>query len=252
MQPIFARLGHTIIYSYTVLMLLGLAVVSLVTVYRARRVVGAVRPVSDLMIAVTSGALLFGRVGFVVANRGYFSGRMTEALNLFAGGHSYFGAVIGGLLGLALFARLKSISFAAVAEVMAPSVAVMSLFGWGACLLGRCAAGSATSFSILADDLPDAYGIMDLRYQTQLLGILSSLTVLLLIAILKVRDGHGFRFWLALLLLSATRLPITLLRGDFMPTAIGMRLDTIGEITLALLALALVIRASLKMRSPDV
>ena len=112
--------------------------------------------------------------------------------------------------------------------------------GWAACLLEGCAYGRPTTLGMLAADLPDDFGVMALRYQTQLLGLLASLLLLGVLFWLYWRWGKNGRFFfLTLLLTSLIHLPLTLLRGDPVTQFGSLRLDTLLDAGVVLIALTL-------------
>jgi prolipoprotein diacylglyceryltransferase len=116
-------------------------------------------------------------------------------------------------------------------------LALASFFGWAACWYEGCAYGRETVLGPLAADLPDAYGVFALRYQSQLVGGLLSLLAALLLVWRQQRRPGGRNFWLALLLISASRALVSLLRGDAAPLVGGYRLDTLLEVGVAAAAL---------------
>lgn len=236
MYPILARYGPFFLYSYTVVIGLGLAAAIGLTVWLERRDARA-RPgwVDALLIALFAG-LVAGRAVFVWANRPYFQEHPGEIALVWQGGLSYHGFLIAGLLAFSIWLLWRRQSPAGYAGLLAPALALGSAFGWLACWFEGCAYGQETMLGPFAADLPDSFGVRGLRYQTQLIGLALSLLALLLILILRRWLRPGQLFWLALLALSGGRVVVGLLRGDAAPMLGQWRLDVVADAFLALAA----------------
>lgn len=248
MDPILARVGATFVYSYTLWLGLGLAGALWLTARlgQGRLPLGWV----DGAFAAALGALLGGRAGYVWLHRDYFAGHPAEVWQLWLGGLAYHGALLGGLLGFALWARLsrraRGVGTARFADLFAPGLALLILAGWVACGVEGCAYGREPAaigplFPLVAGDLPDDYGVYGLRYRTQLLGVVGSALVLGLSvwASLRGRLAHspGALFWLTLAGLSLVRVGVALVRGDPVLLVGGYRLDLLLDGAIALMSL---------------
>jgi prolipoprotein diacylglyceryltransferase len=138
---------------------------------------------------------------------------------------------------LVIIQRTSARAFGGIALLLAPSLALFSSFGWLACWLDGCAYGRQATAGLLVADLPDSFGVFALRYSTQLLALVVCLLIFTLtLAIRQYRSIHWLP-WLTLLLLSAGRLVVTLLRGDSVPMLGLIRVDTIAEVLLIIFCL---------------
>ena len=232
MYPILGRYGSFFLYSYTTVLGLGVvAGVALVWWQTGREK----RPFSPnpLLLGLTL-ALLLGRASFVWAQWDYFQQRPDQIWQLWQGGFTYHGALLGGLMGAWLGRKTVPL------PLLALPLALLHAAGWAACLLEGCAYGHPTTLGLLAADLPDDFGVMALRYQTQLVGLLASLLLLGVLFWLYWRWGKNGRFFfLTLLLTSLIHLPLTLLRGDPVTQFGSLRLDTLLDAGVVLIALTL-------------
>jgi phosphatidylglycerol---prolipoprotein diacylglyceryl transferase len=239
MYPLAGRFGPFLIYSFTLVMWLGVAAALALAAWRARRQ-PATAAWPDALLFSSLVALFGGRMGFVAAQWDYYKDHTPEIFWLWRGGLSYHGALLAGLMALWLWSVWHKRPFGAYAGLLAPSLVLLQAFGWSACWLDGCAYGRETSFGPLAAALPDHFGVFALRYQTQLAALVWSLAVLFIVLWYHGRNrdnSPGQLFWLALLLLSAGRFLITFGRGDPMPEAGQWRLDTWLEGSLAVISL---------------
>lgn len=244
MYPILGRYGPFFFYSYTATMGLGLLLAVGLTAWRARRRGLDARWLDGVLVGLLA-ALAGGRLAYVAANWTYFQAHTAESWLVWRGGLSYHGAVAAGLVALWIWCRRRGFHFGRIGGLLAPGAALWSTFGWLACYLDGCAHGRETFLGLLAADLPDSYGVFAVRYQTQLLGLVLSALVLALLWALRRRLPSTALFWTAVCLLSGSRFGVSLLRGDAMPTVEGVRLDTMldaGLVVLAALALLYTLR----------
>jgi phosphatidylglycerol---prolipoprotein diacylglyceryl transferase len=238
MYPLAGRFGPFLIYSFTLVMWLGVAAALALVAWRARR-----QPAAgwfDALLLSSALALVGGRIGFVAGQWQYFTDHTPEIFWIWRGGLSYHGALLAGMAVLWLWSARHKRSFGRYAALLAPSFALLQAFGWLACWLDGCAYGRETSLAPLAAALPDQFGVYALRYQTQLAGLILSLAVLTLLLWCHRRDASGDNdglFWLALLLLSGGRFLITFGRGDTVPDIGQWRLDTWLDGSLAVISL---------------
>jgi phosphatidylglycerol:prolipoprotein diacylglycerol transferase len=193
----------------------------------------------DGLLVSLSAGLINGRLVFVIVRWDYFQHHPAEIGQIWLGGLSYHGALLGGLLALWSWSIWRKRPWGRYAGLLAPGLALAATFGWLACWMEGCAYGRPTTLSLLAADLPDELGVYALRYRTQQLGLtLSLLTWLALMYIRRSRSSVRL-FWLTLFGLSLGRLLISLLRGDPAPEIWQFRIDTLADATLTLMSLIL-------------
>jgi hypothetical protein len=174
---------------------------------------------ADCCLCALALALIGGRALHVLLNWPYFSERLAEAIDPRQGGLDWAGALAGGLLGVALGARWRRIPLAAALDVLTPALPLIALAAWSACAGDRCGAGAeiqtlAYVSPLVAAELPDVYGIIAPRFQTQLWGQVGALSALVLTGLLFWRGWlPRIRFWLVLVLIVGLMLTIGLFRG---------------------------------------
>jgi phosphatidylglycerol:prolipoprotein diacylglycerol transferase len=233
MHPILARYGPFFLYSYTVVMALGLAAAIGLTAWRERRGRDRFPGWIDGLIVAAIGGLAGGRAGFVIANWSYYAGEPGQIALVWQGGLSYHGALLAGLVALAAWAAWTGRSLSAYAGLLAAGLVLFSASGWLACYLEGCAFGRETTFGLLAGDLPDSYGVYALRYQTQLMGLGLCLLILPAAVLGWRRLRPGLLFGLSLFLLSLAHLVVSLFRGDVVQRLGTWRWDTLLDAAIA-------------------
>lgn len=235
MFPILGGYGGIYFHSYTVVMGVGLVVAWRVAVWQQSRP----EQTDSLLVCLLAG-LIGGRAGFVLANWGYFGQHPAEIWLVWQGTLSYHGWLLVGWIALLVIYRQQ---WLVIADLLAPAGTILAIFGWLACLLAGYAYGREGFIGPLTAELPDQFGLLAVRYQTQLAGMFFSLLATILVwAWPGIRLRPGQHFWLALFLLSSGRVILSFFRGDPIPNLAGFRLDTLLDSLLLLFAFIQLLR----------
>ncbi len=125
--------------SFSLFLALG-AALGLYQVYAAAPPKQAAQRV-NFAILTLFGALLGARLGYVAMLWGYFRQHPGEILQIWLGGLSLWGALTGAGLTLALLAAVQRVSFASLADVLAPLLPALGAAGWLGCARAGCAYG---------------------------------------------------------------------------------------------------------------
>jgi phosphatidylglycerol---prolipoprotein diacylglyceryl transferase len=231
-------LGPIVLYTYTVLIDLGL-VGALAWLY-VRAPAHGRQPTRwlDAGLSAGAGAFLGGRVAFAAANWGYFQNHVFEIFKLWEGGYAWPGAVLGGMLGLFVYGYLRREPVPAILDELALPMLLIAALGWVGCAAASCAAGRSVEPDALpfAVNWPDLYGVVLPRWPTQLIGL--ALSLLAAAYLFTQRDRKwpgGFRFALALTLAAAIAFLVSTVRGDDMPLISGWRIDALANALMAVL-----------------
>jgi phosphatidylglycerol:prolipoprotein diacylglycerol transferase len=171
------------------------------------------------------GALLAGRAAFVIYQWPYFQTHIIEIPQVWLGGLFWPGAVLGGLLAVAIFATVSRVQFASLADSLTPLVIALSVSGWLACWLDGSAYGPQ-SIAWYAVPAWDEWSTLSLRVPTQLLGALLTIGLhgLLQFLIPRLIDS-GQVASITLLGLGLINYALTYLRVDPILIWNGLRLD---------------------------
>ena len=182
------------------------------------------------------GAMIGGRLAFVLTNWPYFQVNSVEIPLIYLGGFSWFGAFLGGLLALLLSAALFKQPLGALADALLPLLGTLAISAWLGCWLDGCAYGETTEawWGIPAKD---EWGIVSTRVPIQLLGALSAAA---LIGLLTWGATHrlspGVIASLGIFGISLIMLILSFLRADPSQNWQGLRLGSWASFTALLLA----------------
>jgi prolipoprotein diacylglyceryltransferase len=160
------------------------------------------------------------------------------------GGIDWHGAVLLGLAALMTACVRLGVSFRAVSLALAFVLPLGALLAGAGCLAAGCGHGrevmSLAGYPpYIAAELPDLYGIVAPRFQTQMFGIALNAFLLILAAML-IRSPRvaPMTFWIILALSGAGTFGIDFTRGDAVPMAGSLRLDQILDLVVALVGVA--------------
>ena len=177
---------------------------------------------------VLVGALIGSRAGSVLVNFAYYQANPGEVFQVWEGGLSGIGALVGGAVAIFVVARWKKIPTATLADVLFPLAGTLMVTAWLGCWISSCAYGlpSEAWWALPASD--ELGGIAN-RIPVQLVGAALTLVFLFL---LELAGKHfpvpGSNALTGLLLLSAEILALSFLRADPTPTWLGLRLEAWG------------------------
>ncbi len=86
--------------------------------------------IDDLIVWATLGIILGGRIGYTMFYKpGYFLDHPLEILAMWRGGMSFHGGLIGVLIAVALFARLRKIDFVKLGDIIVCAVPIGLFLG---------------------------------------------------------------------------------------------------------------------------
>ncbi len=225
MYPILFRLGSHIIYSYTAVLSLGM----LAGVWMAYRLA---RPrLTNPALTLDAGfwgligGLVGGRAGYVIANWAYYVDHFGRVFALWQGGLAWHGALWGGCAAIAAWVAIGrryrglALDWRDLFDALAPGAALGGAFGWLGCLLtgsayGVQASGYMPPVAWFAADLPDIYGVSEVRFLTQPLMIAWCLLLWGALLVVGRRLPRGFSFAIYVLGYALGDFGVAFVRGD--------------------------------------
>jgi phosphatidylglycerol:prolipoprotein diacylglycerol transferase len=174
----------------------------------------------DFVIGAALWAIPLGIIGaklvHVVDDLSYYVAHPAEIAN--PGGFAIFGAILGAMLGVWIYCRIRRVSFAPLGDVMAPGIILAQAIGRVGCTINGCCYGTASSLSwVVTWTHPNTYAPLGVPvHPTQVYELLWDLLVFAILWwLLRGRlkpSGSLFAAYLALYSLGSFL--IRFLRGD--------------------------------------
>jgi len=252
MQPIFWQWGGLTISTYAVCMALGLIAGTIVSLSEARHRHIRLALVLDAILAAVVVGVIAARLGYVLINWVYYQDHTAEIVRLWLGGLNWQAGLIGGSIGAWVLARRHS-SPLLILDLLAIGAALGVCFGWMGSYFSATAYGKelfpGQPFFFLSVDVPDAYGMANPRWPTQLIGAGWALILFLWLWFTRRRLWRdGARYWLFILAYSLGAFLLGFTRGDDMPIIGGWRIDQVLDVLLFGVALIALTYLRLKRR----
>ncbi len=120
------------IYWYGVLMALGIVIAVLLAMREAKRKQLNEDTVLDLCLVIIPCGVVGARLYYVLFELDQYLADPIRMLYIWEGGLAIFGAVIGGLIGMLVYARKKKLRFLKLADLIAPGLVLAQAIGrWG-------------------------------------------------------------------------------------------------------------------------
>ncbi|HOA25230.1 MAG TPA: prolipoprotein diacylglyceryl transferase [Aggregatilineales bacterium] len=242
MLPEYGQIGPLTFRTYTVLLdiavLLGLALL----VWQGHR--RDARPLAwlDTGLAALVGGIIGARLVHAAIHWEYFSEHPIEIAEVWRGGLSWQGAVVGGLLALFVAARISRLDWRDLTDAVALVLPFGAMLAYAGCLASGCSAGREVATladypPLVAAELPDIYGLVVPRLASQVYGLALGLVLLgLAWALRRWLTVPGLRLWPVLALLAFGVFGIGFTLGSDILMLGSLRLDQLLDLLVAALA----------------
>ncbi len=146
LDPVALSLGGIEIRWYGLFVVLSILVAVTLALAGARRAGLRAGLVEDAALWVGGSALVGGRLLYLVQNElPELAAHPLHAFAIWHGGLSFYGGLIAGLVGLAVWARRRGVRIGTAADIAAPAVAAGQAVGHIGCLIGGDSYGLPTS-----------------------------------------------------------------------------------------------------------
>ena len=120
------------IYWYGVLMAVGIVIAVLLAMREAKRKQMNEDTVLDLCLVIIPCGVVGARLYYVLFELDQYLADPIRMLYIWEGGLAIFGAVIGGLIGMLIYAHKKKLRFLKLADLIAPGLVLAQAIGrWG-------------------------------------------------------------------------------------------------------------------------
>lgn len=178
-KPVLIDFGFFKIYSYGLFVSLGIIVAFLLALRRARNLGISEDDFYNLGFLLLLSGVFGARISYVLANLNFYRSRPLSAFYIWEGGLTSYGAIIGGLVAVVSFAKLKKIDFFNLADSIAQGLPAGFAIGRIGCFMNGCCYGipAETPFSVVFPAIRDARP----HLATQLFESAYSLLILLVL-----------------------------------------------------------------------
>lgn len=206
MYPILFSSGPINIYSFGVFLFLAF-IASSFYVWREGKNELEEELIFDALVISTLGLLLGSRLLYIFSHFSSFNFDLLRWIHLYLyPGFSFWGVVLGALLSVFWFARVRKVSFWRLADFLVLGAALAQIFGGTGCFLSGCIVGEETT---LPWGMP-ALGFLGQRHPVALYDLFAAIVIFFLI--LRVhrwvfpqkRRREGSVFLVYLMLLAST------------------------------------------------
>ena len=144
--PRYLEIGPLTIYYYGVIIACGLILAVLYGCHRSREFGIKEDDVVDAVLWVTPFAILCARLYYCLFSWDYYGLNPIEVLYIWEGGLAIYGGVLGALVGVLVFCKIKKIKVAALLDIMLLGFLIGQSIGrWGN-FMNREAFGAETEF----------------------------------------------------------------------------------------------------------
>lgn len=226
--------------AYPVVLALGcLAGLSWLALRRGVSAQDSANPFAAGLVALAAG-LVGARLVFAGLHGPYFLSHPLEVAWIWRGGLSWVGGAVGALAAVALFAAVRRVRLAPLADALALPALAVALAAWTGCLLEACVYGIPVAAFPWAPPSADLFGVIAPRWPTAAVGMMASGALLCGLLVLDGRPiAPGRRAIAALAGLAAIGLALSFTRADPALMVGAIRIDALGAAVLLLLALGL-------------
>jgi phosphatidylglycerol:prolipoprotein diacylglycerol transferase len=201
MHPVLLKIGPLRIAAYGTMLAVAFGVGIWLARREARRLKMDPERVTDLGLVVLVCSVVLARLVYVALHWHYFAGHPGEIVQVWTGGLSFHGGLLGGVLGVGVYARLSKLGFWRLGEVCTPSIPLGYAITRMGCFLNGCCYGAPTSlpWALRFHLAPDRPELTVPSHPAQLYA--SALSLVLFAALMRLRrrphaDGQLFAWYL--------------------------------------------------------
>jgi phosphatidylglycerol:prolipoprotein diacylglycerol transferase len=252
MHPVLIHIGKLHIYSYGLMIAIGIVVGLFLARRQATREGIDPDKIIDISFYALVAALIGSRLLFVLMNLGEYTDNPLDIFKIWEGGVVFYGGLIPAVAVGIWYIKRLNLPLWQVSDIFAPSVAIGHAFGRIGCFLAGCCYGKPSS-------LPWAVTFTDPRslaekgiplHPTQLYSSLGLFAIFAFLVFLRRKKAfHGELFWSYTLAYSIFRFFIEFLRGDPRGSYLGGLLSSAQTIGIPLAGISVVMLLYLRKRA---
>jgi phosphatidylglycerol:prolipoprotein diacylglycerol transferase len=216
--PVF---GGITIHTYGILVATGFLVGMWWGGYDARRRGENPSRIMDMVFYMILSGLVVSRLHYIlVVDPGMFWRAPLDVFKIWQGGITFYGGVVGGVIGVAVYVWWYKLSFWTCADIVAPGLSLGHAFGRIGCLMAGCCHGrEAPADAWYAIRFPEGVGSLapvgTALYPTQIMESLGEVGIFLFLLWMGRRQKFsGQIFLLYLIIYAVMRYTLEFWRGD--------------------------------------
>lgn len=251
MYPVLFAFGRFHVYTYDVMVVLGI----LVGVVLARRQAAkeGIDPnkIVDIAFYALLAALIGSRLLFVLVNLQEYANDPLKSLKIWEGGFVFYGGLLPAVAVGIWYIRRIGLPLWQVVDIFAPSVAVGHAIGRIGCFFAGCCHGMPTSlpWAVMFKDPQSLAPLGVPLHPTQLYSSFSLFSIFAFLVFLRRRKTfHGEIFWSYIFVYSLVRFLLEFLRADPRGSVLGGVLSTAQAIAIPLAGIAVFMLLLLRKR----
>jgi phosphatidylglycerol:prolipoprotein diacylglycerol transferase len=239
-HPIAFHLGSLTIRWYGIMMAVAFFAGLWTATRRARLVNVSGDTITDVTLWLMAGSIIGARIVYVTTywKRQFADQPWSEVFMIQHGGLVYYGGLIGATLASAAYLSRKKLPLWTIADVLAPSIALGSVFGRIGCLLNGCCYGRvchlpwAITFTNPQAEELSGTPLNSPRHPTEVYDALLNLALYAILAwaFRRKRRFDGQIFALYLLGYAVCRSTVEFFRGDYPPDHIYAGMFTSAQL----------------------
>ena len=251
-DPNIATFGSFSIGWHGILMFIGIIVGVLLTLHLARRAGFTEDIIYTSSICAVIFGLLGARITHILDHLDYYSDNPGKIIALQEGGLGWYGGLIGGVLAVVVYSRIRKFSLARFADAAAPGIMLGLSIGRIGCTINGDSVGTPTSlpWGFIYTN-PDSYGYPYATHPAAVYEIIWNMALFALLWRLKDRiKPDGSLFLVMIAVYSFGRFFISFVRDEV--TVLGpLHESHIISIALFVIAVALLAYRKVRLMKPE-
>jgi phosphatidylglycerol---prolipoprotein diacylglyceryl transferase len=216
MFPELFRIGNITIYSYGLMMALGILGALAISVYRGKGRGYNVDIIMDLSFYAVIGGIIGAKLLYFITEAKSIIQRPANIFDMLTSGFVVYGAILGGVFAGFIYCRIKKLKFLEYFDLIAPSLAFAQGVGRIGCLLAGCCYGKETDSFLGIVFKHSLYARNDVKlFPTQIFSSLGDFSIAIILLIFaRAERKKGQVAGLYLILYSIGRFFIEFYRDD--------------------------------------
>jgi phosphatidylglycerol:prolipoprotein diacylglycerol transferase len=147
MRPVLFQIWGIKIYGYGLMIALGILAALILLNYRAKKREYNEEKIFDMAILAIVFGVLGGKLMYIITDIKNIIGN-PSILKDIGSGFVVYGSILGGLLGVYIYCRMKKWDLLKIVDLVVPSLPLAQGFGRFGCFLAGCCYGRETSLGI--------------------------------------------------------------------------------------------------------